>query len=136
MHLIVHYYKSLLQNHTFIKRSEVEEVDFAGWLCKTIGLNQPSTPTQTAEWHTHTLPCFPLQNTNVYSVSDGTRAKAAYFTLLLPYTISWNMSRSTEKWFECKRKWIFCIMCILSYKLSTSAHKLPITVMRKKTMYY
>uniref|UniRef100_A0A8W4FAK3 Dual specificity mitogen-activated protein kinase kinase 2 n=1 Tax=Sus scrofa TaxID=9823 RepID=A0A8W4FAK3_PIG len=36
------------QNHTFIKRSEVEEVDFAGWLCKTLRLNQPSTPTRTA----------------------------------------------------------------------------------------
>ncbi len=45
---------SLFQNHTFIKRSEVEEVDFAGWLCKMMGLNQPSTPTQTTEWHTHT----------------------------------------------------------------------------------
>lgn len=37
-----------LQNHTFIKRSEVEEVDFAGWLCKTLRLNQPSTPTRAA----------------------------------------------------------------------------------------
>lgn len=37
-----------LQSHTFIKRSEVEEVDFAGWLCKTLRLNQPSTPTRTA----------------------------------------------------------------------------------------
>ena len=36
------------QNHTFIKRSEVQEVDFAGWLCKTLRLNQPSTPTRTA----------------------------------------------------------------------------------------
>uniref|UniRef100_A0A4W5MEG2 Dual specificity mitogen-activated protein kinase kinase 2 n=1 Tax=Hucho hucho TaxID=62062 RepID=A0A4W5MEG2_9TELE len=39
----------LFQNHTFIKRSEVEEMDFAGWLCKTMGLNQPSTPTRTAD---------------------------------------------------------------------------------------
>ncbi|XP_034559186.1 dual specificity mitogen-activated protein kinase kinase 2b isoform X1 [Notolabrus celidotus] len=39
----------MLMNHTFIKRSEVEEVDFAGWLCKTIGLNQPKTPTRAAE---------------------------------------------------------------------------------------
>uniref|UniRef100_A0A8C4JU32 Dual specificity mitogen-activated protein kinase kinase 2 n=1 Tax=Dromaius novaehollandiae TaxID=8790 RepID=A0A8C4JU32_DRONO len=39
---------SSFQNHTFIKRSEVEEVDFAGWLCKTLRLNQPSTPTRTA----------------------------------------------------------------------------------------
>ncbi|KAH0620101.1 hypothetical protein JD844_014703 [Phrynosoma platyrhinos] len=31
--------------HAFIKRSEADEVDFAGWLCSTIGLNQPSTPT-------------------------------------------------------------------------------------------
>ncbi|XP_046890521.1 dual specificity mitogen-activated protein kinase kinase 1 isoform X1 [Hypomesus transpacificus] len=31
--------------HTFIKQSEAEEVDFAGWLCSTIGLNQPVTPT-------------------------------------------------------------------------------------------
>uniref|UniRef100_A0A8C5B3P6 Dual specificity mitogen-activated protein kinase kinase 2 n=1 Tax=Gadus morhua TaxID=8049 RepID=A0A8C5B3P6_GADMO len=36
-------------NHTFIKRSEVEEVDFAGWLCKTMGFNQPSTPTRTTD---------------------------------------------------------------------------------------
>ncbi|XP_029421257.1 dual specificity mitogen-activated protein kinase kinase 2 isoform X5 [Nannospalax galili] len=35
-------------NHTFIKRSEVQEVDFAGWLCRTLRLNQPSTPTRTA----------------------------------------------------------------------------------------
>ncbi|XP_048339107.1 dual specificity mitogen-activated protein kinase kinase 1-like, partial [Sphaerodactylus townsendi] len=34
-----------LMVHMFIKRSEAEEVDFAGWLCSTIGLNQPSTPT-------------------------------------------------------------------------------------------
>ncbi|XP_040911438.1 dual specificity mitogen-activated protein kinase kinase 2b isoform X2 [Toxotes jaculatrix] len=39
----------MLMNHTFIKRSEAEEVDFAGWLCKTMGLNQPSTPTRTAD---------------------------------------------------------------------------------------
>uniref|UniRef100_A0AAZ3SN71 Dual specificity mitogen-activated protein kinase kinase 1 n=1 Tax=Oncorhynchus tshawytscha TaxID=74940 RepID=A0AAZ3SN71_ONCTS len=31
--------------HQFIKQSEAEEVDFAGWLCSTIGLNQPVTPT-------------------------------------------------------------------------------------------
>lgn len=43
----------LFQNHTFIKRSEAEEVDFAGWLCKTMGLNQPSTPTRTADWATY-----------------------------------------------------------------------------------
>ncbi|KAF5923297.1 hypothetical protein HPG69_005289 [Diceros bicornis minor] len=35
-------------NHAFIKRAEVEEVDFAGWLCKTLRLRQPSTPTRTA----------------------------------------------------------------------------------------
>uniref|UniRef100_A0A8C7JL68 Dual specificity mitogen-activated protein kinase kinase 2 n=1 Tax=Oncorhynchus kisutch TaxID=8019 RepID=A0A8C7JL68_ONCKI len=39
----------MLMNHAFIKRSEVEEVDFACWLCKTMGLNQPSTPTCTAD---------------------------------------------------------------------------------------
>ncbi|CAL8312280.1 dual specificity mitogen-activated protein kinase kinase 2b [Gadus morhua] len=39
----------MLMNHTFIKRSEVEEVDFAGWLCKTMGFNQPSTPTRTTD---------------------------------------------------------------------------------------
>lgn len=33
------------QVHPFIKRSEAEQVDFAGWLCSTIGLNQPGTPT-------------------------------------------------------------------------------------------
>ncbi|XP_008582629.1 PREDICTED: dual specificity mitogen-activated protein kinase kinase 2 isoform X2 [Galeopterus variegatus] len=38
----------MLMNHAFIKRSEAEEVDFAGWLCKTLRLNQPSTPTRTA----------------------------------------------------------------------------------------
>uniref|UniRef100_A0A674MVX2 Dual specificity mitogen-activated protein kinase kinase 1 n=1 Tax=Takifugu rubripes TaxID=31033 RepID=A0A674MVX2_TAKRU len=34
-----------LMVHPFIKRSEAEQVDFAGWLCSTIGLNQPGTPT-------------------------------------------------------------------------------------------
>ncbi|XP_078304881.1 dual specificity mitogen-activated protein kinase kinase 1 isoform X4 [Panthera onca] len=37
-----------LMVHAFIKRSDGEEVDFAGWLCSTIGLNQPSTPTHAA----------------------------------------------------------------------------------------
>uniref|UniRef100_A0A4W3K0S4 Dual specificity mitogen-activated protein kinase kinase 1 n=1 Tax=Callorhinchus milii TaxID=7868 RepID=A0A4W3K0S4_CALMI len=36
-----------LMSHSFIKRAEAEEVDFAGWLCSTIGLKQPSTPTHT-----------------------------------------------------------------------------------------
>ncbi|XP_014047273.1 dual specificity mitogen-activated protein kinase kinase 2 isoform X1 [Salmo salar] len=39
----------MLMNHTFIKRSEVEVVDFAGWLCKIMALNQPSTPPCTAD---------------------------------------------------------------------------------------
>ncbi|XP_048886194.1 dual specificity mitogen-activated protein kinase kinase 1 [Brienomyrus brachyistius] len=34
-----------LMVHPFIKQSEVEEVDFTGWLCSTIGLSQPITPT-------------------------------------------------------------------------------------------
>ncbi|XP_045893958.1 dual specificity mitogen-activated protein kinase kinase 1 isoform X2 [Micropterus dolomieu] len=34
-----------LMVHSFIKQSEAEQVDFAGWLCSTIGLNQPVTPT-------------------------------------------------------------------------------------------
>ncbi|XP_064846278.1 dual specificity mitogen-activated protein kinase kinase 1 [Oncorhynchus masou masou] len=34
-----------LMVHQFIKQLEAEEVDFAGWLCSTIGLNQPVTPT-------------------------------------------------------------------------------------------
>ncbi|MGH0138758.1 UNVERIFIED_CONTAM: hypothetical protein FKN15_019318 [Acipenser sinensis] len=34
--------------HSFIKRAEAEEVDFAGWLCTTIGLNQPGTPPHNA----------------------------------------------------------------------------------------
>uniref|UniRef100_A0A3B3UEU8 Dual specificity mitogen-activated protein kinase kinase 1 n=1 Tax=Poecilia latipinna TaxID=48699 RepID=A0A3B3UEU8_9TELE len=34
-----------LMVHPFIKQSEAEEVDFAGWLCSTIGLSQPATPT-------------------------------------------------------------------------------------------
>ncbi|XP_038575241.1 dual specificity mitogen-activated protein kinase kinase 2b [Micropterus salmoides] len=38
----------MLMNHTFIKRSEAAEVDFAGWLCKTIGMNKPGTPTRAA----------------------------------------------------------------------------------------
>nr|XP_044990632.1 dual specificity mitogen-activated protein kinase kinase 2 isoform X1 [Jaculus jaculus] len=38
----------MLMSHAFIKRSEVEEVDFAGWLCRTLRLDQPSTPTRTA----------------------------------------------------------------------------------------
>lgn len=37
-----------LMVHPFIKESEAEEVDFAGWLCNTIGLNQPVTPTHSA----------------------------------------------------------------------------------------
>uniref|UniRef100_A0A8C1WXZ1 Dual specificity mitogen-activated protein kinase kinase 1 n=1 Tax=Cyprinus carpio TaxID=7962 RepID=A0A8C1WXZ1_CYPCA len=36
-----------LMVHPFIKNSEAEEVDFADWLCSTIGLNQPATPTHT-----------------------------------------------------------------------------------------
>lgn len=39
----------MLTNHVFIKRSEVEEVDFAGWLCRTMGMSQPSTPTHAAD---------------------------------------------------------------------------------------
>ncbi|KAL4700406.1 hypothetical protein H8959_014410 [Pygathrix nigripes] len=39
---------SKLLVHAFIKRSDAEEVDFAGWLCSTIGLHQPSTPTHAA----------------------------------------------------------------------------------------
>ncbi|CAB1424360.1 unnamed protein product [Pleuronectes platessa] len=31
------------------QRSEAEEEDSVGWLCKTTGLNQPSTPTCTAD---------------------------------------------------------------------------------------
>ncbi|KAK1158066.1 dual specificity mitogen-activated protein kinase kinase 1 [Acipenser oxyrinchus oxyrinchus] len=34
--------------HSFIKRAEAEEVDFAGWLCTTVGLNQPGTPPHNA----------------------------------------------------------------------------------------
>ncbi|KAM7003557.1 dual specificity mitogen-activated protein kinase kinase 1 isoform 2-T2 [Tautogolabrus adspersus] len=34
-----------LMVHSFIKQSDAEQVDFAGWLCSTIGLNQPVTPT-------------------------------------------------------------------------------------------
>lgn len=41
-------FSPVFQSHTFIKRSEVEEVDFAGWLCRTLRLNQPSTPTRAA----------------------------------------------------------------------------------------
>uniref|UniRef100_A0A672IYS5 Dual specificity mitogen-activated protein kinase kinase 2 n=1 Tax=Salarias fasciatus TaxID=181472 RepID=A0A672IYS5_SALFA len=46
---VLHFLCCLKCFHTFIKRSEVEEVDFAGWLCKTMGLNQPSTPTRGTE---------------------------------------------------------------------------------------
>uniref|UniRef100_A0A671MLR9 Dual specificity mitogen-activated protein kinase kinase 1 n=1 Tax=Sinocyclocheilus anshuiensis TaxID=1608454 RepID=A0A671MLR9_9TELE len=38
-----------LMVHPFIKNSEAEEVDFAAWLCSTIGLNQPATPTHSVE---------------------------------------------------------------------------------------
>lgn len=34
----------------------MEEVDFAGWLCKTMGLNQPSTPTRSTEWRSPHCP--------------------------------------------------------------------------------
>ncbi|XP_023227945.1 dual specificity mitogen-activated protein kinase kinase 1-like isoform X2 [Centruroides sculpturatus] len=34
-----------LMNHPFVKRSETEEIDFAGWVCQTMGLD-PSTPTK------------------------------------------------------------------------------------------
>ncbi|XP_077989438.1 dual specificity mitogen-activated protein kinase kinase 1-like [Glandiceps talaboti] len=35
-----------LMNHPFIKKSETEDVDFAGWVCETMNLH-PNTPTQT-----------------------------------------------------------------------------------------
>uniref|UniRef100_A0A8D2CLC6 Protein kinase domain-containing protein n=1 Tax=Sciurus vulgaris TaxID=55149 RepID=A0A8D2CLC6_SCIVU len=38
----------MLVGHAFIKRSEAEEVDFVGWLCRNLRLKQPSTPTRTA----------------------------------------------------------------------------------------
>ncbi|XP_019731495.1 dual specificity mitogen-activated protein kinase kinase 1 [Hippocampus comes] len=34
-----------LMVHPFIRQSEAAQVDFAGWLCTTIGLKQPGTPT-------------------------------------------------------------------------------------------
>ncbi|XP_064474410.1 dual specificity mitogen-activated protein kinase kinase 1-like isoform X1 [Ornithodoros turicata] len=34
-----------LMNHPYVKRSEQEKVDFAGWVCQTMGLD-PSTPTK------------------------------------------------------------------------------------------
>ncbi|GBM70052.1 Dual specificity mitogen-activated protein kinase kinase 1 [Araneus ventricosus] len=34
-----------LTTHAFVKRSEMEDVDFAGWVCQTMGLD-PSTPTK------------------------------------------------------------------------------------------
>ncbi|KFM64248.1 Dual specificity mitogen-activated protein kinase kinase 2, partial [Stegodyphus mimosarum] len=34
-----------LTTHAFVKRSEAEDVDFAGWVCQTMGLD-PSTPTK------------------------------------------------------------------------------------------
>ncbi|XP_061414321.1 dual specificity mitogen-activated protein kinase kinase 1 [Lethenteron reissneri] len=37
-----------LMAHPFIRGAEAEEVDFAGWLCSTIGLQPPATPTQPA----------------------------------------------------------------------------------------
>ena len=36
---------NFLQNHPFVKNSEVERIDFAGWVCQTMGLD-PSTPTK------------------------------------------------------------------------------------------
>uniref|UniRef100_A0A8C5MX16 Dual specificity mitogen-activated protein kinase kinase 2 n=1 Tax=Leptobrachium leishanense TaxID=445787 RepID=A0A8C5MX16_9ANUR len=38
----------MLMVHTFLKRDEIQEVDFAGWLCKTLGLRQPSNPMRSA----------------------------------------------------------------------------------------
>lgn len=36
-----------LVNHPFIKRSELEEIDFANWVCKTMNMEEkPSTPTR------------------------------------------------------------------------------------------
>ncbi|GBN41047.1 Dual specificity mitogen-activated protein kinase kinase 1 [Araneus ventricosus] len=34
-----------LINHPFVKNAETEEIDFAGWVCQTMGLD-PSTPTK------------------------------------------------------------------------------------------
>ncbi|XP_061918169.1 dual specificity mitogen-activated protein kinase kinase 1 [Entelurus aequoreus] len=34
-----------LMAHPFIRQSEAQQVDFAGWLCSTIGLKNPGTPT-------------------------------------------------------------------------------------------
>ncbi|KAG8177191.1 hypothetical protein JTE90_027693 [Oedothorax gibbosus] len=34
-----------LINHPFVKNSEIERIDFAGWVCQTMGLD-PSTPTK------------------------------------------------------------------------------------------
>lgn len=58
-----------LQVHPFIKNSEAEEVDFAGWLCTTIGLSQPLTPTHgTIMWGLFCLqhPHQSLLMTNFY----------------------------------------------------------------------
>ncbi|KAF3854871.1 hypothetical protein F7725_022926 [Dissostichus mawsoni] len=39
-----------LKRAFFYQQSEAEQVDFAGWLCSTIGLNQPLTPTTVQQW--------------------------------------------------------------------------------------
>lgn len=46
--ILFHIYISFtdhLQNHEWIKRAERENVDIAGWVCKTMDIT-PSTPTK------------------------------------------------------------------------------------------
>lgn len=52
-HSLIWSIKLPFQVHSFIKTSEAEEVDFAGWLCSTIGLNQPATPTHSVGMWKH-----------------------------------------------------------------------------------
>lgn len=84
----------LFQSHTFIKRSEVEEVDFAGWLCKTMGLNQPSTPTRGTEWTGPHCPDTPLGLAYIYMNTPYTCKHkplhihiGTFFILLLSKTV-------------------------------------------------
>lgn len=80
-----------LQNHTFIKRSEVGGVDFAGWLCKTMNLKQPSTPTRGTEWRRPHCPGVPLGHACIHiMIQHLTRTQAitnigTFFIFLLGF---------------------------------------------------
>lgn len=42
---VTRHFRLPLQNHPYVRRWDQEKVDFAGWVCTTMGLD-PSTPTK------------------------------------------------------------------------------------------